>query len=1555
VKVTNGIFVALVCFFFLSLAATEGYSYTITSSAGVGGLISPSGEVPVAEGSDVTFAVSPNLGYEILDVATSSGSLGPVPSYTFTDVTADDFITASFSACSDPSPVLLLDGGLFDNITAATGAASPSGLNTIMLRAGTLYNEDVHFAGTASISLKGGYNCAFNNDYTFTSIPGSLTISASSGPVTVSNVKLIPKPFCQPGDPNNFPGNTEICDGKDNDCDGQIDEGLTFDVDGDGYTSIGSCEGSHDDCNDNNSSIHPNAAEICDGIDQNCDGQIDEGLTFDVDGDGYTSSSSCTGSRDDCDDLDGSVHPGAVEITADGIDQNCDGLDFASIGSVPCSECHAYLNFIDVHSNKVATPDGTCIECHVLTVGNVLNGHLGRTVRTAGNNMSAGSIIECTSCHDVDHDFYQGTNAQVVWPKVAAVGMGNETCDTCHESRAAGHATSTAHNNRLIENACGQCHTSDTTKLGFPGTGSLTNAADVDTLHRSDCTLCHSYTGTKLDRAVVRQEIQYGLNGTPIPCTACHNYNPAEIHPFVLDHHTNIVTTEGTSCGSCHTSSSLVDAADPKVHNGCSTCHDATGNLINLAAGKSAPGNCTTCHGADFVAIHPATIDHTAIVTVGSTVCGSCHRDPLPLVDPNDPKVHSACSNCHDADGNLINLAEGKSFIPGGDCTTCHGDYFPSHSHHTGVNNQVSYDAEVDTSQTSRQGCAVCHHDYDTANGTSLGLDTWLTILVEHDLDDTKDGSANTCANCHFYNGGSSPPLEAVQGAIAGSDPVTCATCHTDKVPNVSHGIPTSGKHTEHFVMAGVSCETCHNIWYFPYFKSGTDGNGDGLFDLTETDVCNTCHQDGSGNPAADDFKSGWADPNFVLDCTSCHGLPPHTGTHVAHISGVADVWSSKEITFATSAYLTDSVPESTLFLRLVIDSSFVDFWDKQRALSPKKVRFSDGTNLIDYSVESWDAANEEAVFILAQPALSGSSDFNIYIHYGVTATAEDDAGDSVFPSEVIAYYPLDANNPGGYLDNMADATGGTDLVEYSGGNPTTDVSGYGGGRARHFTNAASTQGLTKRNAYNGDLNAYNAKIGVFASTYYNSYSDLDMVAVASGSGGWSWYLCKTGTSHIINGGTYDEFNNVMLTGYNAQMYTGIWYRNVFYQNGDGIYQNQNSYQDGVDTLASKSGAWVGTYRDIGTNNSLGIGYDGGDDSNAFENGNIDNLLITKGLTVTDDIATLDHQNQTQTWVSFGAQGNLPPPGAPPIPEITLQYGDLRTTADFMAGEPFTYNMIACGNCHPLDPSFHGNGVWGDVELSNANAPAGSLKSLSPNGSYEMTTGTCSNVYCHSANSWTTDGNVPMPWPEATGWNKDIDPLPRPLPDNIITERVYKDVTWNSGQTLTCNGCHDSPPQTTALDNDGGAGDSHSWIDPYGYESLHAWNMGFDAIGCRTCHYDTVREASQVEYDYPAPYRRSYHDVPLYDKAKHVNGSVDVAFDTADNFTYNSSYYLTHTTYDLSTATFDPATKTCSNVGCHFQQTSVTWGLPYRWYELDVECDRCHGYYNVDGSCYNCH
>ena len=101
---------------------------------------------------------------------------------------------------------------------------------------------------------------------------------------------------CDDNDDTVYPGAPELCDGKDNDCNTSVDDGLTFvsyypDFDGDGFgdaSGVGEslCEDPVDgrvtdntDCNDGDADINPGATEVFDGVDNNCDGNVDEGFT----------------------------------------------------------------------------------------------------------------------------------------------------------------------------------------------------------------------------------------------------------------------------------------------------------------------------------------------------------------------------------------------------------------------------------------------------------------------------------------------------------------------------------------------------------------------------------------------------------------------------------------------------------------------------------------------------------------------------------------------------------------------------------------------------------------------------------------------------------------------------------------------------------------------------------------------------------------------------------------------------------------------------------------------------------------------------------------------------------------------------------------------------------------------------------------------------------------------------------------------------------------------------------------------------------------------------
>jgi len=90
-------------------------------------------------------------------------------------------------------------------------------------------------------------------------------------------------------------------DGIDNDCDGMIDEGCTPDGDGDGYSR-------EEDCDDNNPDIHPGKEEVCDGIDNNCNGLADEGVLNACGICGDVGAEVCGNGYDD--DCDGQVDEG---------------------------------------------------------------------------------------------------------------------------------------------------------------------------------------------------------------------------------------------------------------------------------------------------------------------------------------------------------------------------------------------------------------------------------------------------------------------------------------------------------------------------------------------------------------------------------------------------------------------------------------------------------------------------------------------------------------------------------------------------------------------------------------------------------------------------------------------------------------------------------------------------------------------------------------------------------------------------------------------------------------------------------------------------------------------------------------------------------------------------------------------------------------------------------------------------------------------------------------------------------------------------------------------
>jgi len=157
---------------------------------------------------------------------------------------------------------------------------------------------------------------------------------------------------CDDSNASVFPGAEEVCNGRDDNCNAQTDEGVLTafyaDNDGDGWGNEAlmteACEPPEGsvavagDCDDTDPTVHPEAVDVCNELDDDCDGETDEdgGETVyaDGDGDGYgdsdTVETGCPGSGwvtldGDCDDTDGLVSPGQPVDYCDGVDTDCDG------------------------------------------------------------------------------------------------------------------------------------------------------------------------------------------------------------------------------------------------------------------------------------------------------------------------------------------------------------------------------------------------------------------------------------------------------------------------------------------------------------------------------------------------------------------------------------------------------------------------------------------------------------------------------------------------------------------------------------------------------------------------------------------------------------------------------------------------------------------------------------------------------------------------------------------------------------------------------------------------------------------------------------------------------------------------------------------------------------------------------------------------------------------------------------------------------------------------------------------------------------------------------
>ncbi len=253
-----------------------------------------------------------------------------------------------------------VDGdGYGEDATVTPGCSAPDGYVAV---GGDCNDADAAYNPGADES-----DCADPNDY---NCDGSVGYADADGDGFAACEE------CDDATATHFPGATEFCDAVDNDCDGTIDEADAMDAStwyadndtdayGDASDATAACaapEGyvaDSSDCDDLVAVVNPAASEICNGIDDDCDGAIDDEasdvLTWyaDADNDGYGTDVATTGCEQptgyaalggDCDDADAAYNPGADESDCtDPNDYNCDGsvgyVDADGDGFAACEEC----------------------------------------------------------------------------------------------------------------------------------------------------------------------------------------------------------------------------------------------------------------------------------------------------------------------------------------------------------------------------------------------------------------------------------------------------------------------------------------------------------------------------------------------------------------------------------------------------------------------------------------------------------------------------------------------------------------------------------------------------------------------------------------------------------------------------------------------------------------------------------------------------------------------------------------------------------------------------------------------------------------------------------------------------------------------------------------------------------------------------------------------------------------------------------------------------------------------------------------------------------------
>lgn len=528
----------------------------------------------------------------------------------------------------------------------------------------------------------------------------------------------------------------------------------------------------------------------------------------------------------------------------------------------------------------------------------------------------------CEVCHtQTTHFRNDGSGSDQLHANI--LGAGGKNCISCHP-----HTLGFKVN-------CQTCH-------GYPPpplasvplpTGSATGGAHI--LHATtkgyDCSVCH-YNSAGAGSSHMDKKITLGFVNIPGSYTGGSYAGQTSANYESSDAGTTVSNTGTKKCSNlyCHGGTMAPDGGtatatwDDPSSAVCGTCHGASASSPPLRGSHvkhtgSANGGrqlaCTVCHSG-YASNHVnGSVNWAYDTTTYTWLSGASYKSsasgsatPVPSTSYTS---YGTCSNlyCHSnvqtsppAGGALTYAAPTWGNAASGACGTCHGkdtdpDKIASGSHIKHV-----------TTTTYNYTCSQCHNG--AGEGATKHVDYNVDVAFSgagtYNSTPTPGDAYGSCSNNYCHSNGTSVStgtIPANTSANWGSVALACNACHGNP-PAYETGYPKTNSHLKH----SYGCNKCHvnttsdgatittaanhvNIAYnvdtgpgasFSYLFNGTGGTCSSI----------SCHMNGSAKWGA------------TLACSSCHGFPPATNAHLAHIqSAVSQVYGSTGVQSTPSSY----------------------------------------------------------------------------------------------------------------------------------------------------------------------------------------------------------------------------------------------------------------------------------------------------------------------------------------------------------------------------------------------------------------------------------------------------------------------------------------------------------------------------------------------------------------------------------------------------------------------------------------------------------------------------